>query len=242
MSKSSIFVVLFVLISSFSYSQYVPFDWFAGKCSYSGYYDTTKIMRKQLDDTKDLCYDRAISNSFNSVIELWSPEKAGLDTILLKNEYDATVKYIKNLTLINSPFWEKQRQRKLNALNEYYRLAKLCNKGFKHPEVLKEFIAVDSTCKKYVESMIKGGDVMLSAWKSFRQQECGKSPNPNKCLEDNYLKRFNTKQKYDWARIDLMTRACLGSAIQHSKYRDQNDVMEKEFKKLFINTSVGCDK
>src|SRR4051812_24447141 len=105
MSKFPICITLFLLISGTSYPQFLAYDWFAGKCAYSAEYDTIKYSRKQLDDTKILCYDLPANGFFTSTIEGLTPEKiANPDTNQLKNEYESSVKFIKSLSLVNSPF------------------------------------------------------------------------------------------------------------------------------------------
>jgi hypothetical protein len=227
-------------VGNFSKSQPNIFEWRSGMCGYSGEYDTTKYTQRQIIDTYTFCYDfPSMSDRPIGFIPFRPSQIDSLSVRRLTKLYKRALKKLKNFTLVNSVFWEEQRENEANSLRESYQFDKLTIKAYKKPALLKEYKNAD-TCSKYIPFLIAGGDSLLTEWKYFMMEHCKHNGNPEWCVDEYYNKLFNTSDKLKWARIALMSFGWYNCNAYTRKYYKQDGLMQKEFISLFFNFKYGC--
>ncbi len=221
-----------------TFAQTKTFIWRSTLCRYEGEYDSSKTTEAQLHDTYLLhCFN---ASYMEARVTAWAPEdipKLNLDS--LHSEYKTKLKFLKQLNIINSQFWETVRQNKIHRLSETYNFDKTVIKAYKNPSVLKSIPANDS-CYQFVDAMIAGGDQLLNLWKQVSANACKNNGDSIQCIHERYLDKINSPQKLLFAQIELILFGWWNCANSYSQYRDNQGERIKIFNELFTNVKVQC--
>lgn len=240
MKHLSSYLLLF-LLNYFASGQIVQYEWTNGLCYFSGEYDSTKISKEELNDTYSLCCADSAVNYLEVPGLAWRPSQIdSLNLTSLDKEYDIKSKRLKEMKLIKTPFWEEQRQYKIESLKEMYRFKQIAIQAYKNPSILKEYPLGDS-CFEYADAIIAGGDSMLNEWKRMRLKHCETNGDPKWCYDEYYLKRYNSSERLIWAKLDLMMFGWWNCTCRFLKFNEPNGKAEEEFEKLFQNVKENCD-
>jgi hypothetical protein len=100
---------------------------------------------------------------------------------------------------------------------------------------------VDSTCIFYRDALISGGQKMLDAWVVLNENLKKKNGDPEK-LQRKFDEQFNSVNRLDYARLELMSFGWWSSANRLIFHIMDSGEFEAEFKKLFIKVKCECDE
>jgi hypothetical protein len=231
------FIILFTPILGFCQTK--EFEWSYGLCDYDGVYDTTILSETQIKDTYDLCYSYG-SNLLHRPSTLKAIDSNKLCLNLLEKEYKERLEHINNLNIIKTEEWDSIRQDEISDLDFWYSLSRTYLEGFLNPQILNKNFPYDS-CQEYSSILVEGGEKMLDYWKEFVVKVCKNNSDPDKCFKEHYQDKFNTSDKENYARLEIMLYGWWNCMCKYKAYKQgpRPDKHEK-FKKIFIKTSEHC--
>ena len=123
-----------------------------------------------------------------------------------------------------------------------YELTKMKGEAFSNPSVLlnNKYIDKNSDCQKYAIALNSGEEAILKAWEEWIYESKKNNGNPEAYIE-RYRDNFNSSNRMDYARIDLITFAWWNCVNHLNQYPD-HDKLSSEFEKLFIRTEYDCEE
>ncbi|WP_160137336.1 hypothetical protein [Chryseobacterium sp. c4a] len=214
-------------------------------CDVKGYFDPSKYNKEEIDGTYKLISPLTPS-PFSSLI-VFNPNKFDLvrsnSTQLLQQaekEYLVRKKELEELTLINLPIWQKEREEAIQLLDNEYQLYKSLLMGYADPQSLSKskFYPI---CKEYADAMTtKDKEKMYLAWKSLFEPKKGEEPYSGTL--DVFNSKWNDPRKDDYAMIDLMN--AFNNCANHSfrAKADEDNTLFKTFEKVFVKLKRDCDE
>ncbi len=233
-------LTLFLLfISVTTVAQNSIFKWEDDCSVYESIYDSKKISKIQLKNCHSLVYNYYYRiNNIPSIFNYADIKRLNLDT--LDNEYKLKIDKLNSLDLPNIEFWIRLRKMIKQELEQCYILSRTAYLGFKDPINLKKWHYEDSYIKGHVDSLIKGGDLLINNWHCVTSEMAKRNGSPAK-VWDRYYTQLKSNKKYEYAIVTVMTFGWWNKANKFLKYineRIDGNIQREEFLKLFINTKV----
>lgn len=237
--KAPQLLIILLLSPTLGFSQTDKFIWASFDCSYEGTFDKHKLTKTQLEDTYTLCFtDVSLLKSKALAFTPEEIDKLSIDS--LNVEYNDKLNKIENLEIVNSPFWKRMKEERINYLKDNYERARVAILSYKNPLILKQFHSSDSC--EYADAIIEGKEKMFSAWEKVANLHCQMNGNPARCFKDIFSDKFNSPQKVIYAQIELMVWGWWNiCSIQNIPTLTSEIRINKEFEKLFIKVkNLGC--
>jgi len=240
--KYLIIVTLFISIFG-SNAQTATFEWSSEfcrcpeRCEFRGTFDSTIITRKQLENTrKYLTVGGYIEyNVTPNLIE----EVKHLNTLQLKLECLSRIDELENNEFIDSPFWEMQREKKLNRYREFCKLKEVTLQAYSNPSILKTFEPAQMSCQEYINSLINGGDELLNTWKELVGEQASRNVAPEN-LWRTFDSQISSEQKHEFAKFYVMKYGWWNCANRSIAGTVEPMVIEEEFQLIFESVSSEC--
>ena len=229
------------LFATNCFGQTSTFRWTQQGCRYTGLYDTKAISLAELQSTLKLALPGSYILQTNTTV--WKYEDISrLDTAALDREYKQKSADLAGLKIVHSDYWEDLRKRKLRELEAVYRLERTMMLGYKDPRALSELKDAPACMTRFGEPLIKGGDALLTAWRTLNEEERKKNVDPER-LRRVYEQQLRSPDKLKFAFLDVMTFGWSNCVNDLIPYVDYDGTPEKEFRKLFIKVArLGCDE
>ncbi len=233
-------VTLFVVSNAFG--QMKTFRWDDEVCRYKATYDSKKFSEAQLRDTWKLAQGYEFSLSSNvTAFELNQIPQLNIEE--LDREYKEKRQAIIDLNIINLPYWKAAKQKRLNELDQYYKLSRPTLLAYKNPEALREYKGAEACKIKYAEPIIASGDTLLDAWLIQNKEARSRNGDPER-VRIEYEQRLASREKFDYARVDLLTFGwwnCVNETIDQDT-GTQDGSHRKQFEKLFRKVTSECEE
>lgn len=239
-----IFLITILILSSAaaaSFAQTRKFRWTTELCEFEGAYNAKKYTAAKLRNTLKLFAPESFNIEADATPQTFEGIKR-LQIDALDKEYNLKSTALKNLDIVKSKYWEALRQRKLNELEQVYRLSRVTMQAYDNPVLLKEYSSAASCVKIYANPLINGGDELLGTWRKVNEDLRRKNASPER-LRNIFDQQYSSPDKYKYARIEVMTFGWWNCANEFIEYEEGYERHEKEFKKLFTRVkTVGCDE
>jgi hypothetical protein len=237
-----IFILNIIIIAIFDiqgYSQLNKFKWTFDDATYEGTYDKSKINQEKLKNTFKL----GLSDYFDiqySLLSIKISDLNNLNTKSIDKEYLLKSNELRNLIIVNTPYWNNYKKNKLIELNQTYTIKKYLLRGFQNPKLLRN-LKLGNDCKnKYLPALISGGSNLLILWKEIINEQIKISGMPKR-LQNEYNIQYSSPDKYKYARIEVMIfglSICFNKYIHYTNNIDNN----LNFKKLFLKVNIILPK
>jgi len=241
MKKIALLIGVFILFSGTVSAQSRKFVWEDEICAYEGTYNASLYTEKQLENTYQLWYSRDFdidsyqaTYNLNGLRERWT-------ITALDAEYARILAILKNLEIVNVPYWKAFKAQKLKALEQDYILARLTLEAFENPSVLRQLKFADACVEGFATPLITGGDRLLRVWREVNEKGRHKnefSLETSKSFED----KMAYADKFKYAREEVLTYGwwnCVAAVINHE---DNSSMPFDSFRKLFKrHKRLGCD-
>src|SRR5262245_16824377 len=124
MKKIALLALAFVLGNTIASAQLRKFVWEDEICAYEGRYNASLYTKKQLENTYQMWYS---PDFVNDAYELGHSNSQGLwerwTIAELDADYAQKSSALKNLEVVNVPFWKALKQKKLQTMEQSYKLA-----------------------------------------------------------------------------------------------------------------------
>jgi len=82
---------------------------------------------------------------------------------------------------------------------------------------------------------------MIEAWFYLNELMKSKNADPER-VQRNFDERFNSKNKFDYARLELLTFGWWNNTNHLIFHLSETGEFESEFKNLFIKVKCECDE
>lgn len=234
-------IIILVFSSTVAFAQNRKLRWSTETCEFEGTYNAKKYSEKQLRDTLKLFATGNFRIEANATpLDFEGVEK--LSVAALDAEYNSKSAGVRNLNLIKSPYWEAVRQKKLNELEQVYKLSRATMLAYKNPAMIRDYANAPSCVKTYANSLINGGSELLAIWRRVNEDGRRKNADPER-VRRIFDQQLNSPDKYKYAQIEVMTYGWWNCANEFIQYEEGYDRQQKEFKKLFTRVrTIGCDE
>ncbi len=236
-----LFVVLFLTNTTAS-AQRGKFVWEDEICVTEGTFNPSLYTKKQLENTYKLWYSQdfsmfvyqGMSSNSQGLMERRTVES--LDT-----EYAQKSAALKNLEIVNVPYWKAFKEKKLKALEQDYKLARATVQAYKNPAALKEIHFAESCVKRFSKPLIAGGDDLLRVWREVDEDLRKKNSNPGE-LQKYFEENMASPDKFKYAQDEVIRFGlwdCVNALIDHD---DDARTIQVQFLRLFKRVkNLGCD-
>ena len=238
--KTTIIIVL-LLISVTASAQTRTFRWETELCRSTGIFDAKKVTGKKLRNTLKLSqtagwYPLETNTTARNIADI---AKLGVDA--LDREYAQKSGELRSLDIVDVPYWQTFRERKLRELEQAYRLRRTSMRAYQDQKILLEYKDAPACTVKYANPMISGGEELLGAWRMLNEESRKKNGDPER-VRRIYEEHLGSPDKMRFALIEVMTFGWTNCANALIDYISGDETPEKEFKKLFKRTrTIRCD-
>lgn len=232
-----------MVLSATAAAQRGMLRWNTELCEFSGTYNARKYSAAQLRNTLKLFSPGEFGLNVDATV--WRFEDIGaLDVAKLDRQYEAVMADLKSLEIVKSPYWESVRQKKINEINEVYRLSRVTMQAYTKPAVLRDYQGAEVCKANFAEPLIAGGDRLLSAWRGVNEDSRARNADPDR-LRRIFDEQNVSRDRLRFARVEVMSFGWWNCANNFIEYEDGMAGVrhEREFKKLFTRVrTVRCDE
>jgi hypothetical protein len=239
MKRPALMLVVFLLGAALVSAQSKKFVWSDEICTFEGTY--RRYTEKQLENTFRLWYSRDfVMDGYRGSISV-----AGLlerrTTASLDAEYVRKSAALRDLEIVNVPYWKAFKQKKLKILEQDYRLARATVRAFQTPTALEEVKFAGACVKRFAPPMLAGGDELLNFWRELNEEKRRKSDSPE-ILRENFESKIASTDKFKYAQEEILISDWWDCAGSMTARADDDAVLYKNFRKLFRRVKrLGCD-
>lgn len=236
---------LIVLVASIGVdAQMRKFRWSTELCEFEGTYDSKKYTETKLKNTQRLLsYAELRLGTTDATV--WKYEDiAKLDVGKLDTDYKRLMAELESLDYVKNTYTNSIRLAKITEAKQLYALSRTTMIAYTKPEVIRDFAGADACKKVHGEPLIAGGDALLTAWRKVNEDARSKNADPAR-LKAIFDQQLASPDKLNFARVETMSFGWWNCANEQIKYADigQDDMAEKEFKKLFVRMkTINCDE
>lgn len=234
--KFALYLLVFNLfIGSVTYSQ-ETFDWFEGKCLFTGKIDTTKATYGEVTNAY---YVLINPNEMNSPYLAYNPK----DTVFLKidlieKESKSYLEEINNMVFPKSDYWQNLRKQKLNEIKSLAELRKTTILALRNPKTLKKS-AYYKSCKAVCNALIAGGEELYSAWKELQAQQYADAYDPE-IVKESFQIMWDSPNRELYARMELLRYVFYNQAIQQIQFVTIDTAVMLKFRELMAEIISDC--
>lgn len=234
---------IFILFGATTFAQVKKFRWSTELCEFEGTYNTKNYTEQKLKNTLRLFSGYGSEFRLETKDLVWKFEDIdAIDVAALDREYEQKSAELKNLDIVNLPYWENLRKKILTEMEQTYNLKRVSMLAYKNPTILKEYKSADKCVQIYADPLINGGGELLDVWLKVNQKTREKNGDPER-IRRNFEAQYNSPDKFKYAQIEVMLFGWWNCANESIEYVQQDDTSEKEFKKLFTRTrTIYCDE
>lgn len=219
------------------------FRWDGEMCQYEGTYDPKKYTPKQLENTRrlwstnefDLETFKATAFTIDDIPNLLTVEQ-------LQADYDKRLAELEKLEVVNTPYWQEFKRRKIVSLGQQLALAKSSVLAYSNPSAMRDVKFGEACFARFADPVISGGDSMLAAWKNLNIEMRKRNGDPEN-VRRQYESRLASAQKFDYAKVDLVTFGWWNCVNEFVDRGDDWAVMSKNYDKLFVRVrEYNCEE
>lgn len=216
------------------------FIWSDEICTFEGIYARSRYTEKQLENTYQLWYSRDFVLDGDRVFIYNSGLPERRTAASLDEEFARKSTALKNLEIVNTPFWKAFKQKKLKTLEQDYRLARATVRAFQEPAALQEVKFAEGCVKKFAPPLTAGGAVLLEFRRALAEEKRRKSDDPE-AGRIFFEERRASTDRFKSALEEILISDwwdCASAGID----RADETKPSKNFRRLFKHvTTLGCD-
>lgn len=218
-------------------------NWYTELCEMNSSFATDKYSKKQLQDTFKLWFSGSSYIDFNGYPVFELDKK--LDQIeKLENSYKQKKSDIEKLEIVNIPYWQNIKKLKLEDLKLFYEFEKNGYFAYSNIKLLSK-TSFDKKAKIYVDALVSQDSLqMITAWTQLNEEQKAANGGPNE-VEQKFQNRLNSYRCLEYAKMELFSFGWANNALKTCKdcgILNRNDILENEFKKLFLSTNETCSE
>lgn len=211
-------------------------------CDNKGYFDSNTYSRKELEDTYKLWFELSgslLDTPFVNNLKDLNEIRNNKDQILAKLDKDFAEKkaQIMNLKVINTPYWQRIKQKSYEELVQSYEMEKIQIIAYSDPSILLK----NNNCSHFSKALNSTDEQMFSEWKKLRENMSKGNASPERIMNE-FNERLNSSDKRDYAFIDLITFGWGNCANDKVQRVSRDEKMNNEFNALFIKIDSECDE
>lgn len=230
-------IIHLIFISScFSSYAQETFDWYEGKCLFTGKIDTTKA---SYGEVTNAYYVLINPNEMNSPYLAYNPkDTVYLNVSAIEKESKSYVDEINAMIFPKSAYWQNLREQKLNEIKALADLRKMTVIALKNPKILKKSTYYKSS-KDVCNALISGGDELLNAWKELQAQQYAEAYD-QEAVKNAFQVMWDSPNRELYARMELLRYVFYNQALQQINFVDINTAVLLNFKNLMTGVTSDC--
>jgi hypothetical protein len=241
MNKIAALMVVFVLCGAAVSAKSKKFVWEDEICAYEGSYNVALYTKKQLENTYQLWYSRDFE------LDVWHGERSvdghmePFTISWLDYQYALKSAALRKLEIVNVPYWQNVKRKKLKALEQKYILERLTLQAFENPPVLSKLKFADACLEKFGNPLMAGDASLLRIWRVSNEQS-RKTSAYAEDIRKYFEERMASADRIKYARDEVLKDGwwnCVNSQIDRG---DDDGLQHKNFRKIFRRVkTLGCD-
>jgi hypothetical protein len=235
--------VLFLMVAALGVSaQNRMFRWQDELCTYSGTYDPRKVSLAKIRNTEKLV--RPGSYSLSTRAFVFKPEHlaTGINVNALDAEYRRLSAELKSLDVVDVPYWQDMKRRKLKEMEQVYKLERTNMLGYTNPSVLLDYPGAEECKTKFARPLAAGGDDLLRAWRTVNESSRENNADPER-MRREFERQMASPDRMKFALVEVMGFGWGNCANALIDYVDYDGTPDREFKKLFTRVrTISCDE
>jgi hypothetical protein len=240
-------IMLLTVIAVFGFGQLTiaaqtkKFRWADETCEYEGTFDARKYTAAELENTVKLMMGAEFDLAADATV--WKYEDIGkLSVAALDREYEEKSAALKNLKIVDSPYWEARRRRYLNELDQVYRLSRVTIAAYENPAVLGDFKFAETCVATYAGPLAAGGADLLRVWRAVNEDSRRRNGDPER-LRRIFDEQSASPDREKFARVEVMNFGWWNCANEFVRHVENDDRPGANFKKLFARVrTISCDE
>lgn len=212
------------------------FDWYEGRCLYTGHIDTSKA---KYGEVVNAYYTLINPNEMNQPYLGYQPK----DTVYLKvanieRESQSYIDEINAMDFPKSSYWQALRNQKLEELKAVSELRKTCILALYNPKILKKSPYYKS-CKEVCGALIEGGEKLMNAWKKLQGEQYAEAYEPE-LVKEAFQLMWDSPNREMYARMELLRYVFYKQASAQIHYVDINTAVMNQFMALMSEVTSDC--
>ncbi len=245
MMRSKLFLAFVLLVlPAISQGQMRTFVWDDVLCRFTGSYDTRKYSEEQLRNTAKLFLPGEGQSLPHATV--WKYEEIDqLDIADLEQKYKTARESLESMKIVDTPFWKAVRERKLQELDEIYKLSRTTMTAYTKPGVIADYNGATECKAKYAGPLAAGGDELLRVWREVNLDSQSRNASPER-LQQRFDQQLKSPDRFKFALVETMAFGwwnCANAVMRDGPaFADDTMELEKEFRKLFASIAEECDE
>lgn len=236
--------LLFIVLLSCSdvFAQVRTFKWSGDMCEFTATYNSKRFTETELRNTARLLSYAQFDLDYHTMVFKYE-DIAKLDVAALDKEYARKSADLKSMMIVNLPYWETVRQRKMKEMDQAYQKRRTATLAFADPKALRDYNAAPACNLKYAEPLIAGGDLLYKVWLDVNMASRSRNGDPGR-LKREFEAQLASPDRDKYAHVEVMTFGwgnCANELIEYDP-RTNDGTYLREFKKLFIRVRESCEE
>lgn len=224
-------IIVFAILPFVSSGQKNVFEWGEGLTFYTGKFDTSKYTLEEIEHIYN--YLHTPSSEMLTIGNVWNIEQMDTaTTIPIDNYYKKTSHNLATMRIPESEFWDSLLMYRKRELYEVCNGHKLFIRAIKNPQILFQYY--HDECANVIKALNGDSTSLLNAWFELKERQKLINCCPEN-VEEEYLSKFNSKNRLKHARFELMTYDWWNCMNQFVFYYTDYPRIEEEFQKLFMS-------
>ncbi len=221
------------------------FEWTYGMCHFSGTFLPSEVSKETLERTSQLYFSgvklAGDPTEFIPKLKEIVYKKNEISFFLneLKSEFEQQEAVLKN-NVINTDYWRNLQSIRLKELREEYALKRTLMEGYLNPEVIVKS-SFAKNCTSYVTPLVaKDSAQTMLLWQQITDKQMVQNGNPAD-VEATFLAQQSSVHKWLFAQESLLIFGWYNCANEQRVYWQNDDEVQAQFARLFVQIKKTCD-
>jgi hypothetical protein len=237
------FLLMVLLAAGGASAQVKKFEWEDLTCLYQSAFDARVYSEKQILNTYALwrAGDDYRMDTFDAAVFKLADMPKLRTVESLDAEYRQKSEALRELEIVNVPFWRDFKAQKLVALERDYLLARASVKAYANAEALREVTFADACVARFAPPIIAGGDELLRLWREVNEENRAKNSEPER-IRREFERRLASADKFRHAQVEVLTFGWWNCANAEIRRPGETGEHVAQFRKLFKTSKKKiCD-
>ena len=155
--------------------------------------------------------------------------------------YQKKQKALRNLKIVNDPYWKGVKQSILQTMKDEYDLARIDIQAYTNPAVLKGN-RFSHVCPGIIEALTnKDTTKLMAAWRILVEEQSKNNGSPENVMK-RYQTAYDSPDRIMQARVQLITYGWHNQVNNTLQRVSRDEKMNGKFDRLFLETKSECDE
>lgn len=218
------------------------FNWESELCTHKSTFDARRYTREELAGTLKL-WNIVGGIMLESDGTVFSPDKIP-DLVTLQEleaEYKKKKRRLRNLKIVNEPYWQEIKKLMLRELDDEYEMKRISSQAYTNPNVLKGN-RFSKVCPDLIDALTSSDtSKLMVAWRKLAEEQSKINGSPEYVMKQ-FREAYDDPNRIMNARVELITFGWWNKVNGTIRNVQSDEKMSDRFSDLFLETHSECEE